>query len=64
MRWFWDVYWPIIVIIALALGLTAQFVWKMVYFPEPIVPVIIELVIIWVIVGVAVWGELREKTGY
>ena len=58
MKDFWDDYWPITVMIALALGLTAQFVWKMIYFPEPLGMVIIELIGIWALVGLAIWGEL------
>lgn len=37
---------PAIVITSLTCGLIAQFTWKMIYFPEPIVPVILELVFI------------------
>ena len=58
MKDFWNDYWPIIVMIALAAGLTAQFVWKMIYFPEPVEAVIIELIGTWAIVGVAIWGIL------
>ena len=60
MKQFWDDYCPIMVMIALALGLTGQFVWKMIYFPEPLKMVIIELVGIWAMVGVAIWGELKH----
>ncbi len=60
MKNFWNVYWPITVMVALTCGLTGQFVWKMIYFPEPIVPVIIELVFFYSIVGIAIWGELTH----
>jgi len=42
---------PMIIIVSFACGLIAQFVWKMFYFPEPIIPVICEIVGI-VILGV------------
>jgi len=38
--------WVIIVLIALLAGILGQFIWKMIYFPEPIIPVIIELSLI------------------
>lgn len=60
MKHFWVNYWVIIIIIALACGLTGQFVWKMIYFPEPLVPVIIELTIIWGLVGLAIWLILKH----
>ena len=44
MKQYWDDYFPIIVMVAIFCGLTGQFIWKMIYFPEPIVPVVIELV--------------------
>ena len=34
---------PVFIIISFACGLIAQFIWKMIYFPEPIVLVIFEL---------------------
>ena len=38
--------WVVIVLIALLIGILGQFVWKMIYFPEPLIPVIIEVVLI------------------
>jgi len=56
---------PIIVITSLTLGLIASFVWKMIYFPEPILPVILELVFIVTMAWLAVWCitklERRQK---
>ncbi len=49
----------ITIILALAAGLIAQFVWKMIYFPEPIIPVIIELLFIVALAGLAVYLEAK-----
>lgn len=46
---------PIATICALTAGLLAQFTWKMVYFPEPIVPVIFEIAFILFLAGTSVW---------
>ena len=45
---------PVIIIWALTAGLIAQFVWKMIYFPEPVIPFICELVMF---VILAVWAS-------
>ena len=46
MREFWYGWWPGVVLVAFYLGLVTQFIWKMIYFPEPIVTVVLELVVI------------------
>ena len=46
---------PISVIAAFGTGLMAQFVWKMIYFPEPLLPVVFELAGIIILAGIAVW---------
>ncbi len=59
MKEFWDDYWPISVIIALFLGLVGQFIWKMIYFPEPIGIVIFELVFIIGVVILTIVQKIR-----
>ena len=44
----------IAVLLGLLAGLLAQFVWKLIYFPEPIIPVIFELLGFIILTGVAV----------
>lgn len=46
---------PIILIIAFLSGLIGQFVWKMIYFPEPVIPVVLELAAFTALAGVAIW---------
>lgn len=60
MKYFWDDYFPIVVIIALFLGLLGQFIWKMIYFPEPIPLVVVELTCITGLVVLAIWGEIKH----
>ncbi len=48
----------VIVLLALTAGLLGQFVWKMIYWPEPLVPVIIEICIILGLTGLAIWCEV------
>jgi len=54
---------PIIVIIALTSGLLGQFIWKMIYFPEPILPVIFELIFFTTLAGIGIWmiSRLEKK---
>lgn len=47
--------YPIVVILSLAAGLVTQFIWKMIYFPEPVIPVIIELTFIIGLTISSVW---------
>lgn len=42
------------VLLGLTAGLVASFVWKMVYFPEPLLPVILELTMIITLAGLAI----------
>ena len=58
---FWRQYFPATVIIAFTCGLVAQFIWKMIYSPEPLVPVVIELVFIVALAGVAIWLLLSRS---
>ncbi len=51
------------IIIGLTGGLIAQFIWKMIYFPEPIIPVILELVIIIAFATVGCELVLRQERG-
>ena len=51
---------PISVIIGLTAGLVAQFVWKMMYFPEPLFPVILELMFIFCLAGIAIWIIVKK----
>ncbi len=60
MKTFWAVVYPVIVILALWAGIVTQFVWKMIYFPEPILPVIIELIFITSVSGSAIWMTIRR----
>ncbi len=53
---------PIAVIIAFLLGLIGQFVWKMIYFPEPIIPVICEVSGFIILAGIAIWC-MRDCNG-
>ena len=46
---------PVIVIISLTLGLITAFVWKMIYFPEPLLPVILELLFMVTMAWLAIW---------
>ena len=46
---------PIVIIISLTLGLITAFIWKMIYFPEPLLPVILELILIVTIAWLAIW---------
>lgn len=46
---------PIIVLVALMAGLLGQFGWKMIYFPEPLIPVIFEVSGIVILSGLAIW---------
>jgi len=46
---------PIIVILAFLAGLIGQFIWKMIYFPEPIIPVVLELTGFCILAGIAIW---------
>lgn len=59
MKKFWDDWYPVIVLVAFFSGLLGQFIWKMIYFPEPIVPVIIELLVIAGLAGLAVWMVIK-----
>jgi len=51
----WQRMWVIAVLVALLAGLTTQFIWKMIYFPEPIIPVIIELAFIYALAISAIY---------
>lgn len=53
---FWKKYYPTMIIGGLWTGLVTQFVWKIVYFPEPLIPVIGELTLITTLGTLAVWG--------
>ena len=52
---------PVIVIISLTLGLITAFVWKMIYFPEPLLPVILELLFMVTIAWLAIWCITKLK---
>ena len=52
---------PITIIVALTTGLIAQFIWKMIYFPEPILPVIFELIFIITAAGVAIQMIAKQE---
>jgi len=49
----------IAVIAGLVAGLITQFVWKMVYFPEPLILVVGEVAGIIVLAGLAIWYVIR-----
>lgn len=51
--------YSVVVICGLVMGLLAQFAWKMIYFPEPLTPVVIEVTGIIVISGIAIRFILR-----
>lgn len=51
---------PALCVMGLTVGLFVQFGWKMVYFPEPLGPVIAELAAIVVIAGYAIFQILRR----
>ncbi|MBA7580434.1 hypothetical protein ES708_22325 [subsurface metagenome] len=51
----------ILTLVAFAAGLIAQFVWKMIYYPEPLIPVICEVCGIVIAAGLAIWCVWREK---
>lgn len=59
MKEFWDDWYPVIVLAALFAGLLGQFIWKVIYFPEPTVPVIIELTVILGLVISAIWLVIK-----
>lgn len=50
---------PIAVIIGLLFSVIGQFVWKMIYFPEPLLMVIGELIGFIIFAGVAIWCIVR-----
>jgi len=52
--------WIITVLLALYAGLIGQFVWKMIYFPEPLMLVIIELILIGGLVSSAIYTTIKE----
>jgi len=54
-------FFPILVIIAFLLGLIGQFAWKMIYFPEPLIPVICEITMFIILAGIAIWCIRRIK---
>ena len=43
------------VLLGLCCGLIAQFIWKLIYFPEPLIPVIIEVSGIIILTGIAIY---------
>lgn len=49
------------IIIGLTSGLLAQFAWKLHYFPEPMVPVFIELTVIVAFATLAILLVVREN---
>ena len=51
---------PIIVILGLTADLIAQFIWKMVYFPEPLLVVILEVMGIIILAGIGIKYCLKE----
>ena len=51
---------PTLVIMALFAGILGQFIWKMIYFPEPVIPVIFELICITGLVVLAIWVEITR----
>lgn len=59
-RYLLRTFLPAIFVLALTCGLIGQFVWKMVYFPEPLLPVILELIFIVAIAGYIVYQILRK----
>ena len=52
---------PIAVILAFLAGLIVQFVWKMIYFPEPLLPVVLEIAGFIVLAGIAIRCVARIK---
>ena len=55
---------PMVVIIGLTLGLITAFIWKMIYFPEPLLPVILELIFIVTMAWLAIWCITKLKRRY
>jgi hypothetical protein len=51
---FWKVWYPAIVISGLWGGIVAQFIWKLIYTPEPLVWVALELAFVTVLSALAV----------
>ena len=51
---------PIVVILAFLAGLIGQFVWKMIYFPEPLGVVILEITGFILLAIVAIWCIVRS----
>ena len=62
MNWklFWGKDYPTVVILAFTLGLTGAFIWKMIYHPEPLIPVMLELMIIYTLASTAIWQIRRN----
>lgn len=48
------------VLLGFMAGLEAQFIWKIIYFPEPLIPVVVEMCGIVVLAGLAIWFEVSK----
>lgn len=53
-------YIPAVIILALTCGIIAQFVWKMVYFPEPITPIVLEMASIIILAIIGIYLSLKR----
>jgi hypothetical protein len=50
---------PVCVIFGLASGTTAQFVWKLSYYSEPLWDIYFEIAFIWGLVGISIWALIK-----
>ena len=57
---FWSVLYPAVILLALWAALVGAFVWKMIYHPESVVWVILELSAFTIISFSAIWCLLKN----